>query len=335
MAKHELTKKNEKNELELEGTLRPLRFDDVIGRNKEKKNLMIMMEAAKKRGEALDHILFYGPPGLGKTTFANVIAHEFNVRLHTTSGPAIERQGDLASILTNLQGRGVLFIDEIHRLNKTVEEILYPAMEDKAVDIIIGKGPSARTLRLELEDFTIIGATTRIGLLSSPLRNRFGASFRLDFYPVRDLKYIVLQKAKILNTKIQDAAAQEIAKRSRGTARIAIRLLKRIRDYVQVARMDAITITDVQKVLKMYDVDGAGLDLVDRKILRLIIEDFDGGPVGVSTLAASLSEDSGTIMDVYEPYLIQAGFLKRTSRGRIVTQKGIRHYKQQLQLFEK
>lgn len=317
--------KKEEEEIEFEKSLRPRSFKQVIGREKEKRNLRIMIDAAKKRDEAMDHVLFYGPPGLGKTTLAHVIVNELGVKIHVTSGPAIERQGDLASILTNIPKQGILFIDEIHRLNKTIEEMLYPAMEDGVIDIIIGKGPSARTLRLELEDFTIVGATTRIGLISSPLRNRFGACFRLDFYPVSDLKDLIKQKARMLEISIGDEAASEIAKRSRGTARIAIRLLKRVRDYVEVVGNDKIDHEIARKVLSMHDVDSAGLDYIDRKMLKFIIENFDGGPVGLSTIAAGLSEDLNTIAEVYEPYLIQAGFIKRTPRGRVVAPKGYKH----------
>ncbi len=306
-------------------SLRPKTFDEVIGREKEKRNINIMIKAAKKRGEPLDHILFYGPPGLGKTTLANVISKELGVQMFNTSGPAIERQGDLASILTSMPEFGILFIDEIHRLNKAVEEMLYPAMEDRVLDIVIGKGPSAKTLRLELENFTIIGATTRIGLISSPLRNRFGAQFRLDFYSPIELRDIVLQKANMLNVEIDKVAAFEIAKRSRGTARIAISNLKRVRDYVEVKGIHKINIDTVRKVLRMYEVDSAGLDSIDRKILKLIIEDFDGGPVGISTISAAISEEISTVSDVFEPYLIQAGFIKRTSRGRVATSKAYKH----------
>ncbi|MBN2015723.1 Holliday junction branch migration DNA helicase RuvB [Candidatus Dojkabacteria bacterium] len=320
-----LSSNNSDTNGEFESSLRPKKFTQVIGRKKEKKNLQIMIEAACRRNEALDHILFYGPPGLGKTTLANVVANELGVDILVTSGPALERQGDLASILTNLPKRGVLFIDEIHRLNSSVEEIMYPAMEDKAIDIVIGKGPSARTLRLDLEDFTLVGATTRIGLVSSPLRNRFGACMRLDFYSPAELKEMVFQKARILKTDIEDDAAYEIGKRSRGTARIAIRHLKRVRDYAQVTNIRRIDLKVVDKVLRMHDIDDAGLDDVDRKILKLVIEDFVGGPVGISTIAAALSEEVSTIADVYEPFLIQEGFIKRTSRGRVVTPKA---YKQ-------
>jgi len=310
---------------ELERSLRPSRFSQIIGRKKEKHNLKIMIDAALKRGESLDHVIFYGPPGLGKTTLAYVIAKELKSDIIVTSGPAIERQGDLASILTNIPRFGILFIDEIHRLQRSVEEILYPAMEDRAIDIIIGKGPSARSIRLELEDFTIIGATTRIGLLGAPLRNRFGASYRLDFYSVDDLKQMVKQKASLLNVSIKDDAALEIAKRSRGTARTSIRLLRRVRDYVDVRNLDKIQKDVVQRVLAMHEIDEVGLDSIDRKILRLIVLDFSGGPVGLSTIAAALSEELNTIAEVYEPYLIQSGFIKRTPRGRVVTRKGYKH----------
>ncbi|MBU0975935.1 MAG: Holliday junction branch migration DNA helicase RuvB [Patescibacteria group bacterium] len=315
----------EENSLDLVRSLRPRKFSEMIGRVKEIKNLGIMLEAAEKRGEALDHILFYGPPGLGKTTLANVVSNELEVEMHVTSGPAIERQGDLVSILTNISKRGILFIDEIHRLHRSIEEILYSAMEDKVIDIIIGKGPSARTLRLDLEDFSLIGATTRIGLLSSPLRSRFGASFRLDYYSSEELATMVMHAAKSLQVRIDQSGAREIAKRSRGTARTAIQHLKRVRDYVQVLNKQGITKSIVEKVLEMHEIDNLGLDYIDRRILDLIVKDFEGGPVGLSTISAALSEEVETIADVYEPYLIQAGFLKRTPRGRMATQKAFKH----------
>lgn len=315
---HNLEKTNDR-------LLRANSFDDIVGRDKIKKSLKIMIEATKKRGEALDHILFYGPPGLGKTTLAMVTAKEINAEIYITSGPSIERQGDLASILTNLPSKGILFIDEIHRLNKAIEEILYPAMEDRVIDIVVGKGPSARTVRIELEDFSLIGATTRMSLVSAPLRSRFGATFRLDFYTVDELKQLVLLKAKQLQVKIDEDGADEIAKRSRGTARIAIRLLKRVREFIDVNNLKKIDKPSVQKVLSMYEIDSLGLDGIDRKILEEIIEKFDGGPVGLNTISAIISEDVNTIADVYEPYLIQAGLLKRTQRGRVVTKKAFDH----------
>ncbi|MDD3648212.1 MAG: Holliday junction branch migration DNA helicase RuvB [Candidatus Dojkabacteria bacterium] len=313
------------NDSDLIKSLRPRKFSEMIGRKKEIKNLSIMLQAAQKREEALDHVLFYGPPGLGKTTLANVISNEMEVDMYVTSGPAIEKQGDLVSILTNITKHGILFIDEIHRLHRSIEEILYPAMEDKAVDIIIGKGPSARTLRLELEDFSLIGATTRIGLLSSPLRSRFGASFRLDYYSPEELSEMIIQASRTLGVKLDESGALEIAKRSRGTARTAIQHLKRVRDYVQVVNEQGITKDIVEKVLRMHEIDDFGLDYIDRRILKLIIDDFGGGPVGLSTISAALSEEVGTIADVYEPYLIQAGFLRRTPRGRIATNKALKH----------
>ncbi len=317
--------KDKSSDIELDSSLRPGNFDEVIGRTKEKKNLQIMISAAGKRKEPVDHILFHGPPGLGKTTLAHVVANEMKSEIFITSGPAIERQGDLAAILTNIPQFGILFIDEIHRLSRAVEEILYPAMEDRAIDIVLGKGPSARTLRLELEDFSIIGATTRIGLLSAPLRSRFGAHFRLDYYSDEDLMRLVMKKSPLLKIGIDDKAAREIARRSRGTARIAERYLKRVRDYAQVANKNAISLEIVKKVLDMHEVDKAGLDNIDRKILKVIINDFGGGPVGLSTIAAAISEELNTVAEVYEPFLIQSGFLKRTPRGRIATFKAKKH----------
>lgn len=310
---------------EVEKSLRPQKIEDVIGRQKEKTSIKVMIEAAKKRNDPLDHILFHGPPGLGKTTLAWVIAKEMNVPIYITSGPAIERQGDLASILTNIEEKSILFIDEIHRLHKTVEEILYPAMEDRAIDIVIGKGPSARTMRLDLPPFTIIAATTRVSMLSAPLRDRFGVDFRLDYYSNDEMIDIVKQKAHLLETKIDEDAAIEIAKRSRRTPRIALRLVKRVRDYAQVNNDGKITLEEAKEALKMLDVDDSGLDYLDRKILDTIINKFQGGPVGLSTLAAGVAEEVETIESVYEPYLLQEGFLQRTPRGRIATDKAYKH----------
>lgn len=308
-----------------EDNIRPQSFKDLIGRDKEIKSLKILIEAAKKRNEPIDHILFHGPPGLGKTSLAHVISNEIGGTIRVTSGPAIERTGDLASILSNLEEGDILFIDEIHRLNKVVEEILYPAMEDFALDLVIGKGPGAKTLRLDLPKFTIIGATTKVGMLSSPLRDRFGAVYRLDYYSVESLKDIVKRSSRVLNIGIAEDAANEIAKRSRGTARIANRLLKRVRDYSQVKGSNTVTIDEAKKSLDMLEIDPMGLDDLDRKILLSIIEKHSGGPVGLSTISASVSEDIDTICDVYEPYLLNIGFLQRTPRGRIVTKSAYDH----------
>ena len=306
-------------------SLRPRLLNEYIGQTQVKDNLSIFIKAAAARHEALDHVLLFGPPGLGKTTLANIIANELNVNIRVTSGPAIERQGDLAAILTNLGDNDVLFIDEIHRLSKTVEEILYSAMEDFALDIIIGKGPAARSVRLDLPHFTLVGATTRAGLLTAPLRDRFGMIHHMEFYTEDELKLIIKQSAKVLNVKIEDAGATELARRSRGTPRLANRILKRVRDFAQVKYNGVITETVAHTALDLMDVDTLGLDRVDRNILVTIIEKFGGGPVGLDTLAASIGEDAGTIEDVYEPYLLMKGLIDRTPRGRVATQIAYTH----------
>jgi Holliday junction DNA helicase RuvB len=306
-------------------SLRPQRLSEYIGQEKVKENLTILIEAAKGRGEALDHVLLYGPPGLGKTTLAHCIANEMHVNIKVTSGPAIERAGDLAAILTNLRKGDVLFIDEIHRLSRVVEEILYPAMEDYALDIIIGKGPGARNIRLTLPRFTIIGATTRLALMTSPLRARFGAVYRLDFYGQPAMHQIVTRSAQLLRVPTGAEGAREIARRARGTPRVANRLLRRVRDYAQVRAGGEITKDVAQEALALLEVDALGLDDVDRKVLRTIVEKFGGGPVGLETLGAAISEEPDTIMDVYEPYLLQLGFLDRTPRGRVATRRAYDH----------
>ena len=309
------TMKNE--DIDVENSLRPKSLDDYLGQEKAKEQLKIFIEAAKSRNEQLDHVLLYGPPGLGKTTLAGIIASEMGVNLRITSGPAIERAGDLAAILTNLNENDVLFIDEIHRINRSVEEVLYPAMEDYCIDIVIGKGPSARSIRLDLPKFTLIGATTRAGMLTNPLRDRFGVICKLDYYTVDELAKIVVRSSEILGAEIQIGGATEIARRSRGTPRIANRLLKRVRDYAQVRADGNITDDVANKALELLGVDSLGLDYVDEKLLMTIIQKFRGGPVGLDTLAASIGEDRNTIEDVYEPYLLQLGFINRGTRGRI------------------
>ena len=311
---------------EIEQTLRPQAWADYVGQEKVKENLKIFIQAAKERREALDHALFYGPPGLGKTTLAYIIAREMNVNIKTTSGPVIEHAGELSGILTNLSEQDVLFIDEIHRLNRVIEEILYPAMEDFQLDLIVGQGPNARSIKLNTPKFTLVGATTRVGLLTSPLRDRFGIIHRLEFYTPEELQKIVTRSAKILKIQIEPSGAYEIARRSRGTPRIANRLLRRIRDYAQV-KADNIVTQEVAKIgLEMLEVDEMGLDYMDRTLILTIIEKFDGGPVGLDTLAAAISEEKDTIEDVYEPFLIQCGFLERTPRGRKATRLAYQHF---------
>ena len=325
MSRRIITTENLEEDVKIESHLRPRLLDDYIGQEKAKEILKVYITAAKERGEALDHVLFYGPPGLGKTTLAGIIANEMHVNIKITSGPAIEKPGEMAAILNNLQEGDVLFVDEIHRLNRQVEEVLYPAMEDYAIDIMIGKGASARSIRLDLPKFTLVGATTRVGMLTAPLRDRFGVIHRLEFYTVEELKRIIARSAKVLDVGIDDAGATALARRSRGTPRLANRLLKRVIDFAQVKYDGYITEDVANYALDLLDVDKCGLDQTDRNLLMTIIERFDGGPVGLDTLAASLSEDSGTIEDVYEPYLLKNGFIQRTPRGRIVTDLAYAH----------
>ncbi len=319
-------KLNNESEEVLEKSLRPSNLKDMIGRSSEKRSIAIMMESAKKRNKPLDHVLFHGPPGLGKTSFAYVIAKEMGVPIHTTNGTVLDKSGDLAAILTSLEDRSILFIDEIHRLKQNIEEILYPAMEDKVLDIIIGKGPNARTLRIDLPEFTVIGATTKLAMLSSPLRDRFGMSFRLDFYSDEELCDLILQKALMLRIEVKREAALEIARRSRMTARIAIRILKRVRDMAVVENLGKIDSNVVNKTLELLGIDENGLDEIDRNIIKNIIFNFDNKPVGLNTLAASISEEKDTVETVYEPFLLKKGYLKRTPKGRVVTQKAITDY---------
>ncbi len=313
-------------DIKIEGSLRPQLLTDYIGQQKAKEMLKIYIEAAKQRNDPLDHVLFYGPPGLGKTTLAGIIANEMGVHIKTTSGPAIEKPGEMAAILNNLQEGDILFVDEIHRLNRQVEEVLYPAMEDYAIDIMIGKGSSARSIRLDLPKFTLVGATTRAGLLTAPLRDRFGVIHRLEFYTISELTTIIMHSANILGVKIDPKGAEELARRSRGTPRLANRLLKRVRDFAQIRYDGEITYEVAQDALDIMDVDRMGLDHVDRNLILTMIHKFDGGPVGLDTIAAAIGEDSGTIEDVYEPYLIQNGFINRTPRGRVCTRTAYDHF---------
>jgi Holliday junction DNA helicase RuvB len=313
------------DEEELDGSLRPRRLDEFVGQERVKEQLAIALEAAKGRGEALDHVLLAGPPGLGKTSLAYIVREELGVGIRTVAGPALERKGDMAAILTSLEDRDVLFVDEIHRVNRAVEEILYPALEDFRLDIIVGQGPAARTLTLDLPRFTLVGATTRTGLLTTPLRDRFGMTYRLDYYEAQDLARIVRRSARILGVEIESEAAEEISRRARGTPRVANRILRRVRDVAEVRYDGAVTLDVAREALALLEVDGEGLERIDRDLLSAIVRKFDGGPVGLSTLAVTLGEEPDTIEDVYEPYLLQLGLIQRTPRGRIVTKLGRAH----------
>jgi Holliday junction DNA helicase RuvB len=320
-----ITPEQIEDEAVFEANIRPRRLDEYVGQTQVKENMGVFIKAARERGEALDHVLLFGPPGLGKTTLANILAVELGVVIRSTSGPAMERAGDLAAILTNLDDRGVLFIDEIHRMNRTVEEVLYPAMEDFSLDLIIGKGPGARTVKLDLPEFTLVGATTRMGLLSSPFRDRFGVVARLDFYSVEELNTIVARTASIMGLRLDEVAADEIARRSRGTPRVANRLLRRARDFAQVKGDGSINIDVALHTLERLQVDKAGLDSLDRAVLTSIIDKFGGGPVGIDTIAAAVGEERDTIEDICEPYLLQEGYIQRTSRGRTATEAAYKH----------
>ena len=335
MGRRIITTENLEEDVKIEGHLRPQLLEDYVGQEKAKETLKIYIEAAKARKEPLDHVLFYGPPGLGKTTLAGIIANEMNVNIKITSGPAIEKPGEMAAILNNLQEGDVLFVDEIHRLNRQVEEVLYPAMEDYAIDIMIGKGASARAIRLDLPKFTLVGATTRAGMLTAPLRDRFGVINRMEFYTIEELKSIILRSAEVLEVGIDVNGAYALARRSRGTPRLANRLLKRVRDFAQVKYDGYVTEEVANYALDLLDVDREGLDQTDRSLLLVMIEKFMGGPVGLDTLAAAIGEDSGTIEDVYEPYLLKNGFIQRTPRGRIVTESAYQHLGISREIIEK